>query len=113
MLFKTTKNILIKRLKFIMPILFFLNAIITISIYSLMLRYIYQQFTPLRRYSYFFIMLTTLLIIINIYYDFRKVERGKYLPVGILYILKTVSAFIIVALFTYPVYILEGTMTVF
>ena len=113
MLFKMTENILIRRLKFLMPLLFFLNAIITISVYSVMLFRIYQQFTPVRRYSYFFMIITSLLIAISIFYDFLKVERGKFVHLGILYVFKTVLAFIVIALLTYPIYIYDGTMTVF
>ena len=113
MLLQTNENILKKRLKFIMPILFIVNAIITIFVYTIMLSRIYQQFTPVRRYTYFFMIMTTFAIAGSIFYDFLKVERGKTVHLGILYIFKTVFAFIVIALLTYPVYILGGTMTLF
>ena len=113
MLFQTNENILRKRLKYIMPVMFFLNAIITISLYSVMLSRIYQQFTPVRRYSYFFMIIFAFLISLSIFFDFLQSEKGKFIHLGIRYIFKTLSAFIVVALFTYPVYILDGTMTVF
>ena len=113
MLFQTNENILRKRLKFIMPIVFFLNAIVTIAVYSVMLNRIYEQFTPVRRYTYFLMIIVVLLIIISIYYDFLKVERGKSVHLGIIYIFKTVFAFIVIALLTYPIYLFDGTMTVF
>lgn len=113
MLFKMNENFLRRRLKYLMPLMFIVNAIVTITVYSFTLYYIYQQFTPVRRYTYFFMLMTSLAIAISIYYDFLKVERGKFVPLGILYIFKTVFAFVVIALVTYPVYILDGTMTVF
>ena len=113
MLFKMNENILKKRLKFLMPIAFFINAIISISVYTFMLRYVYDQFTPVRRYTYFLMLITALTIAISVFYDFLKVERGKFVPLGIFYIFKTVSAFVLISLFTYPVYIFDGTMTLF
>ena len=113
MLLQTTENILKKRLKFIMPALFILNAIVTMSVYSAMLSYIYQSFTPVRRYTYFFMIMTTFGIALSIYFDFLKVERGKSIRLGIRFIFKTVFAFVVIASLTYPVYILDGTMTLF
>ena len=113
MLFQMNENILKKRLKYLLPLAFLVNAIITVSIYSFMLLYLYRQFTPIRKYSYFFIMLVVLGIIISMFFDCLKVERGKFARLGILYIFKTISAFVFVALLTYPFYIYDGTMTVF
>ena len=113
MLLQTNENILKKRLKYIMPALFVLNAIITISVYSAMIFYIYQSFTPVRRYTYFFMIMATFAIAASIFYDFLKVERGKFVHLGILYTFKTVFAIVVIALITYPVYWLDGTMTLF
>lgn len=113
MIFQESENILLKRLKFLLPISFLVNGIITVSTYSFMLNYLYRQFTPIRKYSYFFIMLITVGITISIFFDCLKVERGKFIKLGFRYILKTLIAFIGVALVTYPVYIYNGTMTIF
>lgn len=113
MIFQESENILLKRLKFLLPISFLVNGIITVSTYSFMLNYLYRQFTPIRKYSYFFIMLITFGVMTSIFFDCLKVERGKFIKLGFRYILKTLIAFIGVALVTYPVYIYNGTMTIF
>ena len=113
MIFQESENILLKRLKILLPISFLVNGIITVSTYSFMLNYLYRQFTPIRKYSYFFIMLITFGIMISIFFDCLKVERGKFIKLGFRYILKTLIAFIGVALVTYPIYIYDGTMTIF
>ena len=113
MIFQESENILLKRLKILLPISFLVNGIITVSTYSFMLNYLYRQFTPIRKYSYFFIMLITFGIMTSIFFDCLKVERGKFIKLGFRYILKTLIAFIGVALVTYPIYIYDGTMTIF
>lgn len=113
MIFQESENILLKRLKVLLPISFLVNGIITVSTYSFMLNYLYRQFTPIRKYSYFFIMLITVGIMTSIFFDCLKVERGKFIKLGFRYILKTLIAFIGVALVTYPIYIYDGTMTIF
>lgn len=113
MIFQESENILLKRLKFLLPISFLVNGIITVSTYSFMLNYLYRQFTPIRKYSYFFIMIITVGIMTSIFFDCLKVERGKFIKLGFRYILKTLIAFIGVALVTYPIYIYDGTMTIF
>ena len=113
MIFQESENILLKRLKFLLPISFLVNGIITVSTYSFMLNYLYRQFTPIRKYSYFFIMIITFGIMTSIFFDCLKVERGKFIKLGFRYILKTLIAFILVGLVTYPIYIYDGTMTIF
>ena len=113
MIFQESENILLKRLKVLLPISFLVNGIITVSTYSFMLNYLYRQFTPIRKYSYFFIMLITFGVMTSIFFDCLKVERGKFIKLGFRYILKTVIAFILVGLVTYPIYIYDGTMTIF
>ena len=113
MIFQESENILLKRLKVLLPISFLVNGIITVSTYSFMLNYLYRQFTPIRKYSYFFIMIITVGIMTSIFFDCLKVERGKFIKLGFRYILKTLIAFIGVALVTYPIYIYDGTMTIF
>ena len=113
MIFQESENILLKRLKVLLPISFLVNGIITVSTYSFMLNYLYRQFTPIRKYSYFFIMIITFGVMTSIFFDCLKVERGKFIKLGFRYILKTLIAFILVALVTYPIYIYEGTMTIF
>lgn len=113
MIFQESENILLKRLKILLPISFLVNGIITVSTYSFMLNYLYRQFTPIRKYSYFFIMIITFGIMTSIFFDCLKVERGKFIKLGFRYILKTLIAFIGVALVTYPIYIYDGTMTIF
>lgn len=113
MIFQESENILLKRLKVLLPISFLVNGIITVSTYSFMLNYLYRQFTPIRKYSYFFIMLITFGVMTSIFFDCLKVERGKFIKLGFRYILKTLIAFIGVALVTYPIYIYDGTMTIF
>ena len=101
MIFQESENILLKRLKVLLPISFLVNGIITVSTYSFMLNYLYRQFTPIRKYSYFFIMLITFGVMTSIFFDCLKVERGKFIKLGFRYILKTLIAFIGVALVTY------------
>lgn len=113
MIFQESENILLKRLKVLLPISFLVNGIITVSTYSFMLNYLYRQFTPIRKYSYFFIMLITFGVMTSIFFDCLKVERGKFIKLGFRYILKTLIAFILVGLVTYPIYIYDGTMTIF
>ena len=113
MIFQESENILLKRLKFLLPISFLVNGIITVSTYSFMLNYLYRQFTPIRKYSYFFIMIITFGVMTSIFFDCLKVERGKFIKLGFRYILKTLIAFVGVALTTYPIYIYDGTMTIF
>ena len=113
MIFQESENILLKRLKILLPISFLVNGIITVSTYSFMLNYLYRQFTPIRKYSYFFIMIITFGVMTSIFFDCLKVERGKFIKLGFRYILKTLIAFIGVALTTYPIYIYDGTMTIF
>ena len=113
MIFQESENILLKRLKVLLPISFLVNGIITVSTYSFMLNYLYRQFTPIRKYSYFFIMLITFGVMTSIFFDCLKVERGKFIKLGFRYILKTLIAFIGVGLVTYPIYIYDGTMTIF
>lgn len=113
MIFQESENILLKRLKVLLPISFLVNGIITVSTYSFMLNYLYRQFTPIRKYSYFFIMIITFGIMTSIFFDCLKVERGKFIKLGFRYILKTLIAFVGVALVTYPIYIYDGTMTIF
>ena len=113
MIFQESENILLKRLKVLLPISFLVNGIITVSTYYFMLNYLYRQFTPIRKYSYFFIMLITFGVMTSIFFDCLKVERGKFIKLGFRYILKTLIALIGVALVTYPIYIYDGTMTIF
>ena len=113
MLFQMNENILKKRLKFLMPISFLINAVISISLYSVMLQFIYEQRSPLKRYMYFYMGAVAIGIAISIFYDCLRVERGKFTPLGILYILKTGGAFVLVALVTYPFYLMEGSVTLF
>ena len=113
MIFQESENILLKRLKVLLPISFLVNGIITVSTYSFMLNYLYRQFTPIRKYSYFFIMIITFGVMTSIFFDCLKVERGKFINLGFRYILKTLIAFILVGLVTYPIYIYDGTMTIF
>ena len=113
MIFQESENILLKRLKFLLPISFLVNGIITVSTYSFMLNYLYRQFTPIRKYSYFFIMIITFGVMTSIFFDCLKVERGKFIKLGFRYILKTLIAFVLVGLVTYPIYIYDGTMTIF
>ena len=113
MIFQESENILLKRLKVLLPISFLVNGIITVSTYSFMLNYLYRQFTPIRKYSYFFIMIITFGVMTSIFFDCLKVERGKFIKLGFRYILKTLIAFVGVALTTYPIYIYDGTMTIF
>lgn len=113
MLFQMNENILKKRLKFLMPISFLLNAVISISLYAVMLQFIYEQRSSLRRYMYFYMGAVAIGIAISIFYDCLRVERGKSTPLGILYILKTGGAFIIVALVAYPFYLSDGSVTLF
>lgn len=113
MLFQMNEDILRKNLKYFMPISFLVLATISISLYSFMLNFIYIQRSPLKRYMYFFMIATAFGIAASIFFDCYKVEKGKFVPLGIWYVFKTGFAFIIVSCATYPFYILEGSVTLF
>lgn len=113
MLFQMNENILRKRLKIYMPISFLILAVISISLYSFMLNFIYIQRSPLKRYMYFIMGATAFAIAASIFFDCWKVEKGKFVPLGIWYVFKTGFAFIIVSLTVYPFYIIEGSVTLF
>ena len=113
MIFNINEEKLEKRLKFYIPISFLIMACIAISTYSILLKEIYKQSSTQKIYVYIFMVILVLLIAVSIFFDCLKIEKGKYFPLGRVYIIKSALAVIIVAIVSYAIYILDDTTTIF
>ena len=113
MFFKVNEDRLKKRLKFYIPIAFLFTAGISVGSYSILLKTIYQQSSSLRGYVYIFILFLSLFTAISIFFDCLKVEKGKSIPLGKIYVVKSGLAVVLVAIVSYTVYILDGSITLF
>ena len=113
MFFKVNEDRLKKRLKFYIPITFLFTAGISVGSYSILLKTIYQQSSSLRGYVYIFILFLSLFTAISIFFDCLKVEKGKSIPLGKIYVVKSGLAVVLVAIVSYTVYILDGSITLF
>ncbi|MEI0799692.1 methyl-accepting chemotaxis protein, partial [Brachyspira intermedia] len=113
MFFQVNEDRLKKRLKFYIPIAFLIMAAIAVGSYSILLKTIYQQSSSLRGYVYIFILFLALFTAVSMFFDCLKVERGKSIPLGKIYVIKSGIAVVLVAIVSYTVYILDGSITLF
>ena len=113
MFFQVNEDKLKKRLKFYIPIAFLIMAAISVGSYSILLKTIYQQSSSLRGYVYIFILFLALFTAVSMFFDCLKVERGKSIPLGKIYVIKSGIAVVLVAIVSYTVYILDGSITLF
>ena len=113
MLFQVNEDKLKKRLKFYMPISFLIVAVIAVGSYSVLLKTIYQQSSLLRAYVYIFILFLVLFVAVSMFFDCLKVEEGKSIPLGKIYVLKSGLSVVLVAILSYTIYILDGSVTLF
>ena len=113
MIFKVNEEILKKRLKFYMPALFILVGIVSVASFSILLRTVYQLSNSLVSYLYVFIFLLIIVFCVSIYFDCLKLEKGKSIPIGKIYVLKAGIAVVLVAIFSYSVHIYLGRISLF
>ncbi|MEI0494877.1 methyl-accepting chemotaxis protein [Brachyspira intermedia] len=113
MFFQVNEEKLKKRLKFYIPIAFLIMAAISVGSYSILLKTIYQQSSSLRGYVYIFILFLALFTAVSMFFDCLKVEKGKSIPLGKIYVIKSGIAVVLVAIVSYTVYILDGSITLF
>ncbi|AEM22305.1 putative methyl-accepting chemotaxis protein [Brachyspira intermedia PWS/A] len=88
-------------------------AAISVGSYSILLKTIYQQSSSLRGYVYIFILFLALFTAVSMFFDCLKVEKGKSIPLGKIYVVKSGIAVVLVAIVSYTVYILDGSITLF
>ncbi len=113
MLFRMNESLLKKSLKYYLSFSFLLVFIIPALVYTVLLRTIYQQASSLTIYSYIIVAVITIIGAISVFIDCVKVENGQSIRLGVIFVLKALSASILVTIVAYPIYIFEGTMTVF
>ncbi|MCZ9848908.1 methyl-accepting chemotaxis protein [Brachyspira hyodysenteriae] len=113
MFFQVNEDRLKKRLKFYIPVAFLIMAAISVGSYSILLKTIYQQSSSLRGYVYIFILFLALFTAVSMFFDCLKVEKGKSIPLGKIYVVKSGIAVVLVAIVSYTVYILDGSITLF
>ena len=113
MVFQVNEDKLKNKLKFYIPIGFLIVAAVSVGSYSILLKTIYQQASSLRGYVYIFILFLALGIAVSMFFDCIKVEKGKSIPLGKIYVIKSGVAVILVAIASYTIYILDGSVTLF
>ena len=113
MFFQVNEDRLKKRLKIYIPIAFLFMAAVSVGSYSILLKTIYQLSSSLRGYVYVFIIFLALFTAVSMFFDCMKVEKGKSIPLGKIYVVKSGIAVILVAIVSYTVYILDGSITLF
>lgn len=113
MIFQINEDRLKKGLKIYIPISFLIMAAISVGSYSMLLKTIYQQSSSLKIYVYLFIILLALATALSLFFDCLKIEKGKSIPLGIIYVVKSGIAVALVAVVSYTVYILDGSITLF
>ncbi|MBW5391619.1 methyl-accepting chemotaxis protein [Brachyspira pilosicoli] len=101
------------KLKFYIPIHFLIVAVISVELYSILLRTIYQLGSSLKGYIYLFIVLIALATSISLFLDCIKAERKSAVMLGRLYVIKTGFAVVLVAIVSYATYLIEGSITLF
>ena len=111
--FQINEDKLKKRLKIYIPISFLLMATISVGSYSVLLKTIYEQRSSLKGYVYLFIIILALVTSASLFFDCVKIEKGKSIPLGIIYVIKSGVAVVLVAIVSYTVYILDGSVTLF
>ena len=113
MVFQVNEDRLKKRLKIYLPISFLIMSAISVGLYSILLKTIYELSNSLRGYIYLFITALALGIAISLFFDCLKIEKGKYIPLGIIYVVKSGAAVFFVAVLSYSIYIINGSITLF
>ena len=77
MIFKMDENTLKRRLKFYLPALFIFAGVVSVAIFSILLKTVYQLSSSLISYLYIFIFVLIAVFCISIYFDCLKLERGN------------------------------------
>ena len=113
MIFKTDENILKRRLKFYMPALFVLAGVVSVAIFSILLKTVYQLSSSIISYLYIFIFILIAVFGISIYFDCLKLEKGKFIAIGKIFVIKAGSAVVLVAIFSYSLHIYFGKISIF
>ena len=113
MIFQVNEDKLKRKLKFYIPIGFLIVASVSVGSYSLLLKTIYRQASSLRGYVYIFILFLALFTALSMFFDGLKVEKGKSIPLGRIYVIKSGIAVVLVAILSYTIYILDGSVTLF
>ncbi|MEI0494876.1 HAMP domain-containing methyl-accepting chemotaxis protein [Brachyspira intermedia] len=113
MIFKMDENTLKRRLKFYMPALFIFAGVVSVAIFSILLKTVYQLSSSLISYLYIFIFILIAVFCISIYFDCLKLERGKFIAIGKIYVIKAGVAVVLVAIFSYSLHIYLGKISIF
>ncbi|MEI0529414.1 HAMP domain-containing methyl-accepting chemotaxis protein, partial [Brachyspira intermedia] len=113
MIFKMDENTLKRRLKFYLPALFILAGVVSVAIFSILLKTVYQLSSSLISYLYIFIFILIAVFCISIYFDCLKLERGKFIAIGKIYVIKAGVAVVLVAIFSYSLHIYLGKISIF
>uniref|UniRef100_UPI003F4AFC8F methyl-accepting chemotaxis protein n=1 Tax=Brachyspira catarrhinii TaxID=2528966 RepID=UPI003F4AFC8F len=113
MIFKMDENTLKRRLKFYLPALFILAGVVSVAIFSILLKTVYQLSSSLISYLYIFIFVLIAVFCISIYFDCLKLERGKFIAIGKIYVIKAGVAVVLVAIFSYSLHIYLGKISIF
>lgn len=113
MIFKMDDDVLKRRLKFYMPALFVFAGIVSVSIFSILLKTVYQLSSSLISYLYIFIFILIAVFCVSIYFDCLKLEKGKYVAIGKIYVIKAGIAVVLVAIFSYSFHIYLGKISIF
>ena len=113
MIFKMDENTLKRRLKFYLPALFIFAGVVSVAIFSILLKTVYQLSSSLISYLYIFIFILIAVFCISIYFDCLKLERGKFIAIGKIYVIKAGVAVVLVAIFSYSLHIYFGKISIF
>ncbi|MEI0508073.1 HAMP domain-containing methyl-accepting chemotaxis protein [Brachyspira intermedia] len=113
MIFKMDENTLKRRLKFYLPALFIFAGVVSVAIFSILLKTVYQLSSSLISYLYIFIFVLIAVFCISIYFDCLKLERGKFIAIGKIYVIKAGVAVVLVAIFSYSLHIYLGKISIF
>ena len=113
MIFQVNEDKLKRKLKFYIPIGFLIAVSVSVGSYSILLKTIYRQESSLRGYVYIFTLFLALFTALSMFFDGLKVEKGKSIPLGKIYVVKSGVAVVLVAILSYTIYILDGSVTLF
>ena len=113
MIFKMDENTLKRRLKFYLPALFIFAGVVSVAIFSILLKTVYQLSSSIISYLYIFIFILIAVFCISIYFDCLKLERGKFIAIGKIYVIKAGLAVVLVAIFSYSLHIYLGKISIF
>ncbi|MEI0559632.1 methyl-accepting chemotaxis protein, partial [Brachyspira intermedia] len=113
MIFKMGENTLKRRLKFYMPALFIVAGVVSVAIFSILLKTVYQLSSSIISYLYIFIFILIAVFCVSIYFDCLKLEKGKFIAIGKIYVIKAGLAVVLVAIFSYSLHIYLGKISIF